>query len=752
MTPLLLITADQGTIYGIFASIDRTRRPTIATLFAIWLMTTLPLAAQCNPNEVLAGAAGGQIHALDPTTGATTLLTTSPLVGGFVNALAANPDNRLAYYGDGTTIFAWDADANTHANLGGVAVAGTLASGAAGYADGHLYIGTEAGNTLRVYDVPLTSDGRGLGTAAILFTFNGDWGDMVVVGDTLYLASSTALMSYDLATSTGPTTINAATSNGVNFQLAATADERLFTVIFPSNEIREIDPATGNFIGATFTSSFPVSDLSGPSPLSCASEITCIPSGALAGGPDGEIWSIDLDTGLARRATTSTIVTGFVNALASNRDDGLAYYGTGNTIHYWDFATDTHQTLGTVIVTGTLTSGAATYLNDTLYIGTQTAGGTLNVYSVPVDATGTSMTGAANLLFSTPGDWGDLLAIEENGETILYMANGQALESYNVTTTTGPTTINPATSTQINFQLAGTFDGRLFIGEFPSNTVREIDPATGQNIGPTYSYSFNIADMTGPSPFACRPAKIGSQVWNDRNSNGTREGSEPGLPGVVVNLLDANGQPTGETTMTDATGNYRFCVLPGTYIVEFVLPADTTFSAQGVGTPGTDSDANPTTGRTAPVTVTDGSEVLDLDAGICLDATLMSVPCGFSTQDPVLTMTPIRVGQPTTLSFDSDFPFQPGIIYIAIDNDQVMQINGCNFTIRPEGLLVVRIFNTDGNGDYTFDIQWNIPASLNGLRFGMQARVCAPGSGVVGPFAPLPDLISNGYLGRIGCP
>ena len=213
----------------------------VATTCVILALPALerPLSAQCNPNEILAGAADGQIHSLDPTTGATTLLTTSNLVDGFVNALAGNPDNLLAYYGNGTTVFAWDVVAGTHIDLGNVGVTGTLTSGAGAYANGHLYLGTEAGATLRVYDVALTSDGRALGAASLLFTFNGDWGDMVVVGDTLYLASGTALMSYDLATATGPTTINASTSNGINFQLGATSDGRLFTAVFPSNEIRE---------------------------------------------------------------------------------------------------------------------------------------------------------------------------------------------------------------------------------------------------------------------------------------------------------------------------------------------------------------------------------------------------------------------------------------------------------------------------------------------------------------------------------
>ena len=78
--------------------------------------------------------------------------------------------------------------------------------------------------------------------------------------------------------------------------------------------------------------------------------------------------------------------------------------------------------------------------------------------------------------------------------------------------------------------------------------------------------------------------KLGDLVWNDANSNGVHDEGEPGLGGVVVQLLDANGEPvtraargengelTGEreavTATTDANGFYEFVgIAPGRYTV-----------------------------------------------------------------------------------------------------------------------------------------------------------------------------------------
>lgn len=64
-------------------------------------------------------------------------------------------------------------------------------------------------------------------------------------------------------------------------------------------------------------------------------------------------------------------------------------------------------------------------------------------------------------------------------------------------------------------------------------------------------------------------------VFNDLNYNGRRDGTEPGLPGVTVQLVpDNNGQLGAPvyTATTDGSGNSLLGVVSGTYLVRQVVP------------------------------------------------------------------------------------------------------------------------------------------------------------------------------------
>lgn len=82
-------------------------------------------------------------------------------------------------------------------------------------------------------------------------------------------------------------------------------------------------------------------------------------------------------------------------------------------------------------------------------------------------------------------------------------------------------------------------------------------------------------------------AAVGDKVWNDLNNNGLQDGSEPGVPGVTVQLysyIGGVGTLIGTRT-TDAFGNYMFNNLPaGDYYIRFTnLPAGYTLVAPNVG-------------------------------------------------------------------------------------------------------------------------------------------------------------------------
>ena len=66
-----------------------------------------------------------------------------------------------------------------------------------------------------------------------------------------------------------------------------------------------------------------------------------------------------------------------------------------------------------------------------------------------------------------------------------------------------------------------------------------------------------IGDLVAVSPV---PVEIGNRVWLDIDKNGRQDPNEPGIAGVLVELLDANGAGIATAT-TDANGNYYFSTL-----------------------------------------------------------------------------------------------------------------------------------------------------------------------------------------------
>ncbi|MGB0384737.1 MAG: SdrD B-like domain-containing protein [Ardenticatenaceae bacterium] len=120
------------------------------------------------------------------------------------------------------------------------------------------------------------------------------------------------------------------------------------------------------------------------------------------------------------------------------------------------------------------------------------------------------------------------------------------------------------------------------------------------------------------------PASLGNKVWEDLDEDGILDSGEPGVANVTVNLWtddDNDGNPDTQiaTDTTNNTGFYRFNDLDPalTYIVEFVLPDGREFTVQDQGSnDGRDSDADPTTGFTAPINLVAGEYDSSIDAGL----------------------------------------------------------------------------------------------------------------------------------------
>ena len=114
-------------------------------------------------------------------------------------------------------------------------------------------------------------------------------------------------------------------------------------------------------------------------------------------------------------------------------------------------------------------------------------------------------------------------------------------------------------------------------------------------------------------------AMIGGFVWLDKSRNGLQGGTEKGIPGAPVVLVDTSGATLAATT-TGATGHYTFSNLAsGTYRVAFFRPENFIFTEQdacGAFCGPVDSDANVDTGLTDPIVLADGEHVTTISAGL----------------------------------------------------------------------------------------------------------------------------------------
>ena len=169
-------------------------------------------------------------------------------------------------------------------------------------------------------------------------------------------------------------------------------------------------------------------------------------------------------------------------------------------------------------------------------------------------------------------------------------------------------------------------------------------------------------------------AELGNFVWIDTDNDGIQDADELGLEGVTVNLKDEDGNVIATTT-TDENGAYLFTGLaPGTYSVQFVLPADYEWTVLNAGgDEATDSDADPAmNGMTEQVTLVAGESNLDLDAG--------------------LNLLPASLGDFVWFDANGD----------GVQNNGEAGVQGVTVNLKDEDGNVIATTTTDDDGFYSF--------------------------------------------------
>ncbi len=172
-------------------------------------------------------------------------------------------------------------------------------------------------------------------------------------------------------------------------------------------------------------------------------------------------------------------------------------------------------------------------------------------------------------------------------------------------------------------------------GAGTTSTDSDADPATG---AVTFTAPIVAGGNSATSPdldtidagLIPKTFAVSNLVWHDLDRDGIQDATEPGIPGVTVTLVNADGTPAQDllgnpiaAVTTDADGLYVIDDVPaGAYRVIFTtLPSGATFTPASAGSDTTvDSDPAPATGTTPAFTLgvgaTNTRAVTATDTGI----------------------------------------------------------------------------------------------------------------------------------------
>ena len=279
----------------------------------------------CNESLLFIARNNAQITQVNLNTGFTSIVGTSPYTSGNLNAMAANPDAGIVYYGRHKTVYYWNPTTNTHGILidlnGQVSANETLTSGGGAYFDNYLYLGFEDDFTAgdpTIYRLPLAMDGLsttgGTTNLNVPIPTNTSWGDLIVTtedNETVIYAglgynntSNLSLYFKYQIESQNYTTIR--TDMPGALQLGVDVNGNLWAGGLETGVIQQIDKATGNFIGSSLiVGGGDMWDLTGP--INCPQQIEICDNGIDDDG-DGRIDSDDEDCVCPTIATTDAKV------------------------------------------------------------------------------------------------------------------------------------------------------------------------------------------------------------------------------------------------------------------------------------------------------------------------------------------------------------------------------------------------------------------------------------------------------------
>lgn len=222
---------------------------------------------------------------------------------------------------------------------------------------------------------------------------------------------------------------------------------------------------------------------------------------------------------------------------------------------------------------------------------------------------------------------------------------------------------------------------------------------------------------------------LGDRVWHDQDRDGVQDLGEPGLAGVRVELLDADGSMLTFTT-TVGDGEYQFSELPAATYTVRVAPATL---PSGLDLPTYDLDGLSSLDRAA-VALADGETRLDLDFG-------------YDAPD---------FGPPSTLCFDD--PFDDGTLddwTLAFLGDAdaggAVEIGG-QLQLTGNG---TSLFRSDDNGAFLYQPQsgnFRVETNITGFPVDAGGAVRKAGLMVRRDLDPLAPRVMVNYIPHLPDP
>lgn len=186
------------------------------------------------------------------------------------------------------------------------------------------------------------------------------------------------------------------------------------------------------------------------------------------------------------------------------------------------------------------------------------------------------------------------------------------------------------------------------------------------------------------------PSSVGDFVWEDLNGNGLQDESEPGISGVILELVDSDGISI-QTTTSDSSGFYSFDnIPPGEYYIK--LQTEIRFSP-------TEPEIGEDTGRDSDVFIQD-EKLVSSSFTLVSNTENLTLDFGFIEKPAVL-------GGFTFLDQNNNGKYDPDESFVS----------GVEVVLFNSGNEQVDITKSDNGGFYSFS---EIPASSYYLVFELQ--------------------------------